>query len=115
MALNTTPEEAKAIHELGAIPAREIASKWLRNTDGYRTAKKRFRDCLKCAIDIVEAGVSVPALEVNKYLADSFGEMNWQSSQYSKIVSEIEGEILGYAIEGQDPESFLLFKEVVNH
>lgn len=112
MALNTTPEEAKAIHELAAIPAREIASKWMRNAEGYRNTNGRFRDSVKAALTILEAGVSVPALEVNKYLADSFGAMNWQSSQYSKIAGEIEGEILGYALEAQDAETLFLFKEV---
>lgn len=111
MALNTTPEEAVAIHELAVIPAREIASKWMRSAE-YRNTRQRFPEAIKAALAVVEAGVSIPALEVNKFLADSFSDMNSRSSQYSHVCAEVEAEILGYAIEAHDAETLALFREV---
>jgi hypothetical protein len=111
MAKDTTPEEANAIHTLGAIPAREIASKWIRSGD-YRKSNRRFLESVKACLDIVEAGVSIPALEVNRFLAGStFG--NHTASDWEKISDEIEAEILGYAIEAHEPETLALFKSLL--
>ncbi len=116
MALNTTPEEAKAIHELASKPAHKMSSKWITNEDGYRNANNRFLDSIRCALEVVSAEVSLPALEVNKSLASSFATMNPYTSDYSKIANEIEAEILGYAIEAlTDSETLELFKSIANN
>lgn len=112
MALNTTPAETTAIHNHAALAARDIASKWIRNTDGYRNTNERFRDSIRAALAVVTAEVSVPALEVNRYLASAWVGMNPYTSDYAKLSSTIESEILGYAIEAQDPEVRALFEEV---
>lgn len=117
MALNTTPEEAKAIHELASEPAHKMSSKWITNEDGYyNQLRNRYLDAIRCALNVVSAGVSVPALEVNKFLASSFATMNPYTSDYSKIANEIEAEILGYAIEAlTDSETLELFKSIANN
>jgi hypothetical protein len=112
MALNTTPAEAAAIHAHAALAARDIASKWLRNTEGYRNTNARFLDSARAALAVVTAGVSLPALEVNRYLAGSWAGMNPYTSDYAKLSSDIEAEILGYAIEAQEQETRELFEEV---
>jgi hypothetical protein len=112
MALNTTPEETTAIHNHAALAARDIASKWIRNTDGYRNTNERFRDSVRAALAVVSAEVSVPALEVNRYLASAWADMNPYTSDYDKLSRTIEAEILGYAIEAQEQETSELFEEV---
>lgn len=111
MALNTTPEETTAIHTHAALAAREIASKWLRSSE-YRNSNERFRASIRAALAVVAAGVSVPALEVNRYLAEAWVGMNPYTSDYDKLSSTIESEILGYAIEAQEQETRELFEEV---
>lgn len=112
MALNTTAEETTAIHNLASLPAREIAEKWLRNTDGYRHTNKRFLDSARAALAVVVAGVSVPALEVNRDLAKIWVSLNPFVSDYAKLSSEIEAEILGYALEAQEQETRELLEQV---
>lgn len=115
MALNTTPEETVAIHAHATLAARDIASKWLRNTDGYRNTNQRFLDSVRAALAVVAAGVSTSALEVNRYLAGSWAASNSIASDYAKLSSDIEAEILGYAIEAQERETYELFNEVISN
>jgi hypothetical protein len=113
MAKDTTPAEAKAIHLYAALTAQDIASKWIRS-EVYRNSTNRFRMSIAAALDVVNAGVSPAALEVNQYLAATWPEFNSMSSQYSRLASEIEAEILGYALEAQDAETLQLFNDVLN-
>lgn len=111
MALNTTPAEAAVIHTRAALAARDIASKWISSSE-YRNSNERFRASIRAALAVFDAGVSVPALEVNRYLAEAWVGMNPYTSDYDKLSSTIESEILGYAIEAQDQETRELFEEV---
>ena len=113
MALNTTPAETTAIHENAALPAREIAGEWLTSAS-YRASDARFIASLRACLAVVDAGVTLPALEVNEFLASS-SSRQYRISEYARLSREIEAEILGYAREAlSDPETRKIFEEALS-
>lgn len=111
MTANTTPAEQEILHTRAALPARTIASEWMRSS-GYRATNARFIESLRAALTL--DAVSIEALQTNKELTELHARMDSRVSDYTNICREIEAEILGYAIEARtDEETRALFVSVI--